>query len=73
MGYTVRDMADELLLPHTTYHGYESGYRPCPDYILCIAKDAHKRVQNFSKRYMPGGEFDQLLQSEYPCGIRSEL
>ena len=71
--YSVREMAEELVLHPSTYQGYESGRRAVPAYVVCLAKAARDRVNGFFKRYEPSGEFDAMLRKEYPFGIRSKL
>lgn len=73
MGFTVREMADELVLHPATYQGYETGRRKCPAYVVYIARESLKKDREFFKRYRPGGEFDRIIAAQYPCGIASEL
>lgn len=55
LGYTVRDFAELLGFGerYYTYHGYETGRRKTPDYVLKEAQAALKRDQQFFQKDLP--------------------
>jgi len=61
LGYSMSERAEELQISKPTYQGYESGRRTTPPLTLGMALMALGRVAEWEKRYLPGGECDQIM------------
>jgi len=61
LGYSMSEMAEELQIKKGTLQGYESGRRATPPLTLGMALVALGKVVDWEKRYLPGGECDQIM------------
>lgn len=67
-------MAQALDLPYRTFQDYVYGKRKIPDHVAMAALDLILGDEQYmQRRYSPGGEFDQVLDREFPHGIMSEV
>lgn len=59
--YSLSEMAQELKLSKSTLQGYDENRSPTPPHTLEMAHAALQRVREFDKRYIKGGELDQIM------------
>lgn len=59
--YSMSEMAQELKISKSAVQGYETGRRPTPPHTLEMAFAALQRSNDWAKRYVPGGELDQIM------------
>ena len=71
LGFSIKTMAEDLDIEKSTYQGYESGRRKCPQNIIDAARISLQKDIEFWKT-LPE-RVDSISKKEFPNGIKSEV